>query len=421
MSFKEFGRVIEEAPKTQFREFGKLVDEPSRTRSLISAPVKGALKGASEFLEMFPMIPKGPIPHELGLRALEETLPTQEKEPEKYLERAGRIGTQALLSPGGAVTKGIQTLGGAALGYGLEKLGAPSWAQAIAESLPFFYSAGKKIPLKPDQKKLGEFLRKEGLTENEITPLLKTPEQIERWSKLASKGKKSRELMESVYQKTGHIYDNIDAMGSKLSNPNMNPQASTNFFTNVDKILKSMPNKYRNLVKQDLKDLKASGGSFNGLTNFYRDINAVIGGERGGKAIVGQFKGPILRAMESINPQLADDFKLATDLYRTRANVAGKLLTKKQIEEFLDLSEMFGLGVAAFNRDYGLMSKVLGVTGARQFAREMLINPRLQNKSIRVGEALKRNNLSLAEKYMNEIQKIIAEDNPELADMIPTS
>lgn len=421
MSFPEFGELVSEAPKN-FPQFGTPIEEPSRIKSLLSAPAKGAVKefaDIAETLQRLP-IPKGPFKPEQARKFAEEKFVTQPKEPEKFLERTGRVATGAVLSPGGIVAKGFQTLGGAALGYAAEKLGAPDWAQAIAESLPFFFSGGKKIPLKPEQRRLGDFLRKQGLTENEITPLLKTPEQIERWSKLASKGKKSRELMESVYQKTGHIYDSITEQASKLKNPYMSPEVSKNFLNELTNLTKDMPHKYRSLIKQDALDLIREGGSFNGLKNFYTDVNAVIGGEHGGRAIVGRFKPAISKAMESIDPKLADDFKLATDLYRTRANVASKILNKKQVEEMLDLGETLGLGSAIFNRDLGLMGKILGVAGGRKLAREMLINPRLQNLSVRVGEALAKNKLTLAEKLMTQFKKEVEKEDPELANSFPS-
>lgn len=414
MSFPEFGKVVEKVPeKGSFPQFGKVVEQPSRVRSLVGAPLKGAVKEFADITELLQKVPlpKGNLRPAQIRRFAEETFPTLEKEPEKFLERAGRVGTGALLSPGGLATKGIRTLAGTALGYGAEKLGAPGWAQAIAESLPFFYSGGKKIPLKPEQKKLGEFLRKQGLNENEITPLLKTPEQIERWSKLASKGKKSRDLMDSIYQKTGHIYDTITDSASKLANPYMDPSTSKNFIGQMTKITQDMPSKYRNLIKQDVKDLVKDGGSFNGLKNFYADINAVIGGEHGGRAIVGRFKEPIINAMEKIDPLLANDFRLATDLYRTRANIANKVLSKKQVEDLMDVGEIYGLGAGIFNRDIGLLSKSLGLVGARKFAREMLINPRLQNIANRIGVALKNNNLTIAKKMIEAFKDEISKDN----------
>ena len=424
MSFPEFGKVIENAsPLSEegtFPEFGKVVEPVSRARSLAGAFPKGAVKKAADITELLQKIPlpKGPAKPEAMRQFAAEKFPTLEREPEKLLERAGGVTTEALLQPGGIVAKSIQIPLATGLGYLTEKLGAPGWAQAIAESLPFFFSGGKKIPLKADQKKLGQFLRKQGLTENEITPLLKTPEQINRWSKFASKGKKSRELMESIYNKTGQIYSGIEKAAGQLPNPHLSPQAAEKFLMQTSDIIESMPHKYRSLIKQDALDLIKSEGTFNGITNFYQDINAVIGAEHGGRAIVGQLKKPVMEALESISPQLANDFGLATDFYRTRAKVAGSIINPKDFDKFLDIGEAYALGQGIFNRDLGMIMKTIGVAGGRSLAREMLINPRLQNISIRIGEALKKNKLTLVTKYMTQFNDELRKDDPETASLI---
>lgn len=414
MSFPQFGEVIEQAAEPgSFPEYGKTVEVPSRFRSLINATAAGSVEKAGDIAQfvqnLAPFIPKGPLNKEKAYKYSEENLPYYEKEPERFLKRVGSVGTEALLSPGGLGAKAIQIPVGSALGYATEKMGAPEWAQAIAESLPFFYSGGKKIPLKPQQKKLGDFLRKQGLTEEEITPLLKTPEQINRWSAYASKGKKSRKLMESVYQKSGKIYDSIIDEGKNLSP--LSQQAKTDLINEMTPIWQNMPHKYRSLIKEDLKDFLTKGrAGAEDIINFDRDINAVIGAEKGGKAMVGQFKGPINKALSSINSSLGEDYSLAKQLYATRAKVKGSLVNPKDFDKFMDLGEAYGLAQGITNRDFGMIAKVVGVAGGRKIAREMLINPRLQNIATRMGEALKKNKYMLTEKLMREFKEEMSKE-----------
>lgn len=427
MNFKEYGSVIEENAHPSFKEYGKVVDEPSRARSLFNAPIRGAVEktaGLMEFIAENPIgraIRKIPTPQELfsGKEAekvkpwekirefSEENLPIQEHDLEKYLERAGGLGLESLVTPGGPIVKAAKALGGAALGHGLEKVGAPAWAQAIAESAPFFYSGGKKIPLTKQQKGLGEFLRKQGLTENEIAPLLKTEQQLNTWSKWASKGPKSKELMEAIYQKSGGIYDSIVSEGKNL--PALSSSSLSSMLSDIEKITKSMPTKYRNLIKGDLSELKNSRKGAEDLINFWTDINAVIGPEVGGKAIVGKLKDPLSKALSSISPELSSDFDLARKLYGTRANVSGHILNKRQLDELIDLGEAMQFGGAIANRDMGKIASLIGLTGARKIAREMIINPRLQNISVRIGEAIKKNKYALAEKLVLEFNDSIKE------------
>lgn len=423
MSFPEFGEVVEKSPPRAapgtFQEFGEVIEPVSKVRSLIGAPLKGGAKKFADIVELVQKVPfpKGELRPEQIREFAEEKFPTHEGELESFLERAGGIGVESLISPGGPLVKGAQILGGAALGYGAEKFGAPDWAQAIAESLPFFYSGGKKIPLKADQKKLGEFLRNQGLTENEITPLLKTPEQINRWSSYASKGKKSRELMQAIYNKSGKIYDFVIEEGKKF--PSLSSEASSKFMSEIREIYGEMPHKYRKLIKQDLKDFTRKGREgIENLINLDQDINSVIGAEKGGRATVGQFKGPIESAMKSISPEVAEDYGLAKRLYATRSDVKGALVNPKDFDKFIDAGEVFALGQGLANRDIGMIYKVVGVAAGKKLAREMLINPRLQNISVRVGEALKKNNLTLAEKLMLQFNKELSKEDPDLAESI---
>ena len=422
MIYKEFGSVVEPAKEPgQYTEFGQIIEPMTRMQSLAHAPAKGAVKRAGDIAgfvqNIASFLPQGPLTQEKAHQYAEEHFPTFEREPEKFLERAGGVATEALLSPGGPMAKAIQIPLGAALGYGAEKLGLPEWAQSVAEGLPFFYSGGKKVPLKPDQKKLGEFLRKQGLTENEITPLLKTPEQINRWSTLASKGKKSRKLMEGLYNKTGNIYDSV--ISDAKAFPPMSNEAKEKILRSFTQIQQEMPSIHWELIEKDMKDFLTKGrAGAEDLINLDKDINAILGAERGAWDAVGRFKGPIKEALESISPQIAEDYSLAKEFFRSRHKVKAALINPKDFDKFMDVAEVYGMGQAAFNRDMGMMIKVLGASGGRSLAREMLINPRLQNISIRIGEALKKNKYQLAEKYLRSFNDIIREDDEDLANQI---
>jgi hypothetical protein len=422
MSFKEFGSVVEPAksPGT-FKEFGEPIQPISRAQSLLHAPMAGAVERAGDVAglaqSIAPFLPKGELTRKKAYEFSKKKLPYFEKEPEKILKRAGGVAFEAALSPGGLLTKGIQTGIGTGLGYAAEKLGAPEWAQSIAEGLPFFYSGGKKIPLKPDQKKLGEFLRKQGLTENEITPLLKTPEQINRWSTFASKGKKSRKLMESIYNKTGSIYDSVISEGKSL--PPLSNESKEKILKSFSKIKEETPNVHWELIEKDMKDFLTKGrAGAEDLINLDKDINAILGADRGAWDAVGRFKGPIKEALESINPQIAEDYSLAKEFYRSRAKAKTALINPKDFDRFMDAGEAYGLAQGIFNRDMGMIAKVLGASGGRSLAREMLINPKLHNMAVRIGESLRKNKLNLTAKYLREFSNALREEDPGLADSI---
>src|SRR3990167_4516734 len=87
---------------------------PSRAKSLVSAPIKGILKGASEIAETSPLIARGPVSHEMFERLTNEILPTLDKPIERYLEKGGKVATM-LAGPGKVGPKlirgGLATIG----------------------------------------------------------------------------------------------------------------------------------------------------------------------------------------------------------------------------------------------------------------------------------------------------------------------
>lgn len=413
MSVKEYGQIVQPAQQPgTFKEFGEVIQPLSRGKSLLHAPAAGAVERAGDIAGLFqkitPFLPKGPLTPESAQKYSQEHFPHFEKGPEKLLKRTGGLALEtALMAPSTLLRTGMSLpLIGAGLAEAGEELGAPEWAQSLLEGLPFFYRGGKKIPIKKGEKQFVDFLRKKGLTENEITPLLKSPEQVNRWSTYAHKGKKSRELMESIYSKTGNIYDTIIQEGKNLSP--LSEAGRIKILNDFSKIADEIPHKYRQLIERDMKDFVSKGrAGAEDLINLDKDINAVLGMEgKGGHEAIGRFKGPIKEALNSISPELAQDYSLAKELYKTRFKVKGALINPKDFDRFMDMGEMYGLGVGLANRDMGMMAKVIGTAGARQIAREMLINPRLQNISGRIGEALKKNKLFLAEKYIREFSDI---------------
>lgn len=83
----------------------------TRTQSVTAAPIKGLLKG----LQSAYGSGAGPIPSELANRAFEEVIPTENKAPERLLERGGKIAAY-IAGPGALRNKLIRgtaaTLGG---------------------------------------------------------------------------------------------------------------------------------------------------------------------------------------------------------------------------------------------------------------------------------------------------------------------
>jgi hypothetical protein len=118
-----------------FEAAKQLPEEKPRTRvqSITGAPIKGLLKGLQE---TYGMLSTGPIPSRLAERAFEEGIPTENKLPERTLERAGKIGSY-LIGPGKLPSKlirgGLATVGGQLA----EELGFGKGVQGTIETAAF--------------------------------------------------------------------------------------------------------------------------------------------------------------------------------------------------------------------------------------------------------------------------------------------
>jgi hypothetical protein len=412
--FSELGfRPIEDTKADPFSDLGfKPFKTPSRTRSLINAPIRGLIEGGKEFTSLNPLALRGPISEEMEKKLLEEFLPVQDKATEKYLQRAGRVGTYFIGGPEGALAKAGRTAAGAGIGQLLEALGAPKWLQSIGEvSSGAIPSLGKKIPVKEGQKKVAEFLRNKGLSEQDVGLLIQDPKKLARFSKFAQKGQKTHEAINSLHESLGTLYEDL---GSKSKSLGSLPERSQlNYIDNIEEFLKKRPSKIRNLVKEDLRDLYNSSFSVEDLINFDQDVNATIGNEIGGKAVLGKLKEFTADAINKISPEAAEEYKLIKDLYSKKSKVA-KSLRPKDFDQLVNAGEIYGIIKGAVGGDLGLLKSILGVTGAKHLAREILINPRLQNISKRISQSIKSNKLPMARKLSNEFLEEAKKKIPEI-------
>lgn len=394
----------EVAQETQFDEFFTPVEEVSRKRSLLSAFPKGVIKGAQN-ISLLPNL--GPVPQKLGLKLTEKFLPTQEKLPEELLERGGKLGALLAGGEGSLPSKLLRGAAGALGGQAVKELGGGEIAQDIAElgalSLP---DMAKSIPAKKAQERIVSFLRRKNFSENEIAPLLNKPEKLARFAKFASKGEKTNKLMRDVYQKFDNVYESIRGEGKNL--PGLNSEQFSQFESDFNDKLDKIPKFFRRNIKEEIEDLLNSKMQFTDLMDFNQAINARIGAVQGGKAILGILKEPIGKAQKMISPELASDYKLANELYRKRIDVSKHLRTK-EIDDLIDIGELGILAGGIADQNVGLLTKAMTITGARKLARELLINPRLQNISLRMLSAIKRNKLAevrkLYEIFRNEAIK----------------
>lgn len=404
MSIPEFGeKISSNGKKSEVPEFGEVVELPSRFRSLVSAPLKGALKGAQETARSISLFPTSPFNSKMSKRLTDEILPTQEKFPEELLERGGKLATYLAGGEGSLASKGLRTGIGALAGQTIKEMGGGEIAQDIAElatmSAP---DLAKNIPTKKSQERIINFLRNKGWGEREITPLIQNPKKLARFAKFSSKGDKLEKLNKDIYNKFDNLYEDIREQGQSL--PSLNTNQIDSFLGDFEKTWDKIPKRYKRKLQHEVDDLFSSEMKFSDFIDFNQAVNAEIKGEKGGKSVLGKLKESTQKAEREISPSLTDELSLVNELYGKRANFADHM-RPNQLTDLMDAGKIYGTAAAIADGNFPLLKKMIGLSGARSLTREILINPRLQNISKRMLTAFKENKLSEAMKLYEIFKK----------------
>lgn len=406
--------LIEDDQPNVNGKFELIEEGPSRTRSLVSAPVKGAVKGAHNLASL-----SDPFKALLGLnemtslqkKALEMALPTQDNPLEKGLERAGKIAVSAIGGPESLLARGARTAAGAALGQVAEESGAPEWAQSLAELLAFVSpKPGKGLLPKKSQTEAVEFLRSKGLTDQEITPLLKSEKRIRTLGRLSKKGDKTETLTKGISNKLGESYDILKNQGSDKF---LKGNDIIQFDDKLSDTLNKIRPRFARLIEKDVEALRNKGISQKNLIDFYQDINDIVGAEKGGKAVLGTLKAPIMEGLQKIDPKAAKEFSKLNEFYAKKA-VLSKALKPDMIDNWLRKGKVYASIAGLATGNLAFLKGALGQEIGSRIFRELLINPRLQNLSDQMLKAIKNNKIPVALETYKAFQKELNKTNPKL-------
>lgn len=399
-------------------EFVQTSERPSKIRSLLSAPLKGALKTGLGFN---PLQPPGPVSKKAGEKIFERLLPTLPEH--KVLERAGKIAPYALLGGGGALPA-IAEIGAGALGGQLaEESGAGALGQDIAEAVgmgaggvasglgKFAKSLGSKriVATKAQQPKV-DFLRSKGFTERQIVPLMKDETKLNKiLNRLSYKGRQAEKLQRSIQEKVGDQYDILRETGKQKFLPNREAGV---FDDKLFEVYDKIPKRYQRLIQNDLDDLRNTGASFSSLIDFWQGLNATTKGVQGGKAVINKFKEPIFQAMEKIDPVDAQSFKYLNEFY-SKGKKFLQRLQPSHLEKWVSLGKLGSLigGVATLN--INSLKGLMGAQAAQLALRELALNPRLQNLHLKLLQAYSKNDINMAKKIYDAMAKELPSLRPQ--------
>lgn len=382
----------------------------SRFRSAENALYKGAAKEVREQIFKVPYFGKelkklegNPLVQnpESFQEKIETALPTKDEFLERGLESGGRNLPYVAIGGGGLGQSLIRSGASGLAKEGVKEMGGGEIPQTIAEiaTLSGPDLLKKIIPTK-GQKPIVDWARGKGMTEKQIAPLIQS-EKKQRWlTKIARKGKRSDEALKQSREAVGNIYDRLKQ--SPSAQGRLNPDDLADFQENISKKLIQMPSAERELITKEFSDLQKTGFSGDGLINFYQDLNYLY---KEGNKYAANLLSDVEKSMSTISPQLASDFKMTNQLYKNNAALSSKMRGSwaHDLIYYLGGAGKLITGVALHN--YPLIVETLGESAGRRLATEMLINPRMQNLSLKMVQALNNGKYAIAKDLMDLILK----------------
>jgi len=349
---------------------------------------------------------------------LDELLPTEDSFTQRGLRRGLKEVPTALSFPGSTLATLPRAIAAGFMGESAKELGAPEWAQAAAELTAYIGpDLTKKLLEGGKNKKLIQFAKKKGMTDEEITPLIQSGFKQKWLSKLAPKEGSTKKALENTktgLDKTYSIVKNSEPAAIEISE-----RANGKLINGITEKLQEMPRGMQDLIGKDLQDLLNNKITGKSLINFWKDINH---NSRRAKEL-SLLKKPIKEALESVSPEMAKDFEMVNNLYTKYYPISSKLkptLASQIVSAGETLGTIGAVGAAMIGNPIYLKGMV-GEKLMRKLAQQMLINPRFQQISQKTVKAMNENKYGVVKKlydlYAHEIKEIIPSLSKEIKSL----
>lgn len=377
--------------------------------------LKGSIEGFSKLGTMMgptgSSIKHAPEEHEKQTQTLNELLPTDEGFGQRGIRRALNMAPSATATPfGGPLQSLVRSTIAGYTGEGAKELGAPEWLQTASELTAFLGpDVTKKLLAKGSKKEIIEAARKMGMSDEAITPLLQSDVKQKWLSKLTPRRGRTQEALGKTKSELGEVYTSLE--NSPVAKAEITEKQNGKLINNLYEQLDKLPRELRNKIDPDLHDLLNNKINGKSLINFYKDVNSTL---KGNSKQISLIKDPIKNALKEISPDLAKDFDIVNDLfskyYKINARLQPNLMT-----DIIGASEAIGTLFSVATGNYPYIAKIAGEHTARQVARELLINPRFQQISNKLVDAVKQNNFIMIKKLSDLFAFELKKKSPELS------
>lgn len=425
MSSEEiFAKVYGSSPSSTTEDiFAKVYGEEKPLESRTKRPgaggkafLRGAFKVAKEAAKLRPEHVLMPRKTSLGEDVLTEKVQEQIGDPEagfgeKVIERGTEILPYLLGGEGALLGKlgraGLTALAGqtakeAELGPTGEFL-----AEALALGAP---GLGKKIVPRKSQQELVDLLRKKGVSEQEIAPLIPSKGKAKILGPLAKKTEKARERISKTKEALGRTREGV--IEGTQGSPILESSTANTLKNDLLKITKDFPADIKKNINASLEESFRKPVTFDSLADIWiKDINKEIYGKQisNKKAIMNKLKPLLMDNMKKINPQAAKEFELVQGAFDNIYKNVGKQFKPNILEKLINLGKIRTVLIPIVTGSFTGIKGALATEGTRRVMTELLINPRLQNLTAQMLKALDSNKIALAKKledrFISHLQK----------------
>lgn len=424
-----FDLVESELPEGNqgFMELAKRAPAPKDDSFLntITEYGKTALKGSVEGLTRLGRM-MGPLQDIHGKQTpqileeqtgkLEEVFPTDEGFGQKALRRGLSMAPSMAAFPGAGAQALPRSIAAGFLGEGAKDLGAPEWAQTAAELTAFIGpDITKKLLETGRSKDIVAAGRKLGLTDEQITPLMQS-EFKQKWlGKIAPKRGVTQKALASTKSALSEGYNTLRE--SSAAKSALSRGSSEKMVESLSETFQKMPSGIRSKMKQDTLDLLNNPITGESIINYWQDINYNLGPKTKQLSLL---KEPLKKALNDASPELAKDFELLNGLQSKYYPIASKL--KPNItDDIVRAAENIGLLGSLVTGYYPHLPVLIAEKGARQVAKQMLINPRFQQLASKTVSAINQGKYGMVKKladlYAHELKSIDPKASEILKDL----
>ena len=414
---------IEEMPP-QYKEAVKSTPEVTNKSKLDIAKDYGKtiIKGGVEGLSRLANVINPEVEHVKGKgfvstqdkrepkleQELNELLPTDEGFVQKALRRGLRETPTSLAFPGAKIANIPRSIVAGFAGESAKELGGNENIQAAAELTAYLGpDVTKKLLALGKNKSIIEHARKLGISDEALTPLLQS-ETKQKWlSKLIPRGESTQKALKQSKNEIGNAYQTIQK--SPEAAKKIDPNSADKFIKSITEQLDEMPRAVRKKIEGDLGDLLGKDITGDKLIDFYKKVNYNLSSDTKQLA---NLKNPIKEAIKSISPETAKDFEFINELHSKYYPIASRL--KPTIaDQVINAAESIGLFGSAITGYYPGLVHILGEKAARKLAKEMILNPRLQQLSSKTIDAMNANKPLVLYKLKNIIKDELKMVSPE--------